>query len=53
MPTVNLQVHTEETVRSVNRTVDGWSESDKTPNTEQVLGNPDVNVDTVECSDIT
>jgi len=52
MLTVNLQVQTEETVRSVNKIVDGWSKSNKTPNTKQVLGNPDVNVDIVDCSDI-
>ena len=34
-------------------TVDGWSESDKTPNVEEFLGNPGMNVDTDDPSDIT
>jgi hypothetical protein len=34
-------------------TDDGWSESDKTPNIEEFLGNPGMNVDTDDPSDIT
>jgi hypothetical protein len=39
--------------QSYTETVGGWSKSDKTPNAEQFLGNPGVNVDTDDPSGIT